>query len=137
MTRHRLELEENYDFLLLGICSQARNYKLCWAINTTFDFKLKKEEADLEVVRNLKKINFPFYSYYNEEDHSTYSLISNKYDNSTLIPEQKQTDFFLVVQNSFDDSTSDMLGKLRALDCVLTAFDVDVKSLRSKQNLLF
>lgn len=137
MAKHTLSLEEDYDFMLLGICSHVKNYKLCWAINNTFDFKLTKEELDLEVVRSNQNLAFPYYSYRSEENHSTYSLVSNRCENGMLIPEQKQTDFFLIVQNSFDDDATDMLSKLRKLDCVLTAFNVDVNGLKSKENLLF
>ena len=137
MAKHRLEIEEDYDFMLLGICTHARDYKLCWAINTTFKFQLIKEDDGLEIIRDRESINFPRFSYYNEEDHSTYSIISNKSRSASLIPEQKQTDFFLVVQNSFDDSADEMLRRLRGLDCVLTAFTVDVSGLKSRQNLLF
>lgn len=136
MTKYVLDDTESYDFILLGICSHAKDYKLCWSLNNSFNFKLEKEESDLEVIVGKEKHAFSQYHFSDDESHATYSLLANKTNTGYLVPEQKQTDYFLMVRDSFDDNPDDMLTQLRSLDVVLTAFNVDVDSLKSKSNLL-
>lgn len=126
----------DYSFILLGICSHAKDYKLCWSLNNHFGFQLEKEENDLELINGAQKLAFSQYHFQDEESHAMYSLLANKNGNGYLVPEQKQTDYFLMVRDSFDDDPDQMLARLRKMDVVLTAFSVDAGSLKSKSNLL-
>lgn len=137
MAKYVLNDTSGFDFLLFGICCHAKDYKLCWSINNAFNLQLEKEEKDLEVISGKQKMNFSLYQFSDTESHATYSLLSNKDKLGYLIPEQKHTDYFMMVQNSFDDDPAEMLEKLRSMDVVLTAFPLEVSSLKSKSNLLF
>ena len=137
MTRYTLQLEEDYDFILIGIACHAKNYRLCWVLNNAFNLKLEKEEQDLELVKGEETLRYPVYQFTNEDTHTSYTLISNRSKNNYFIPEQKQADFLLMIRNNFDEDIPEMIHKLRNIDMVLMAFEIDVERLKSRQNLLF
>ncbi len=139
MTKYQLEVEYDYDFILIGICCHAKDYRLCWALNNQLTLKLEKEE-DLKITLKNKTEanNYSIYGYYNEENHTSYSLIGNRGDHNFLIPEQKQADFFLMIKDNFEHDIKELMRQIRAIDFVLTAYEVqDIDQLKSKQNLLF
>jgi len=136
MTKYQLEVEYDYDFLMVGISCHAKDYRLCWGLNQKLGFNLEKLDQDIEI-RHRKPDRSSYhsvYTWYNKETHAEYNLVLNKTNAGVLIPEQKQADYFLIVRNNFDD---DIETQIREIDFVLTAFEVNVDSLKSKQNLVF
>ena len=139
MTKHQLLVEYDYDFDLIGISCQIKDYRLSWALNQKFNFKLSKEHSDLEI--KLKKENriskHSIYCYYNDATHTEYSLIENKGRAGYLIPAQTQTDYFLIIKNNHDQDISDILTRIKEIEYVLTASLLDVSKLKDKENLIF
>ena len=138
MAKHKLILEDDFDFDLIGICSNQTDYRLCWAINKSLEISLEKG-TEYEV--RLKKEGdnkYSFYEYYDEENHLEYYLIKNMSNNfKRLIPEKDQIDYFLIVKNNFSKEVEEIVGKLKTIESVLTAFSFDADELKSKSNLVF
>ena len=87
--KHLLVEEYEYDFSLLGICCHEKDYRLCWAVNSTLDLNLTKSGKDIELIFNKKSkpnANFPIFSYINDVNSNEYYLIGNKCERSWLIP---------------------------------------------------
>jgi len=65
MAKLTLEVEEDYDFELVGICSHAKDYRLSWEINNVLEFDLEKGE-NYEI--NIKGDNqsYSFFSFIDE-----------------------------------------------------------------------
>lgn len=138
MARHKLFAEDDYDFDLIGICSNNSDYRLCWNINQCLQIRLSKA-ADYSLVSKKDGESFhSFYEFKNEEDFTEYYLIknvSNTYKH--LIPEKDQVDYFLIIKNNSLHDLDDILTSLRSNESILTAFIFDPEELKSKQNLLF
>jgi len=139
MTRYQLEVEYDYDFILIGISCHAKDYRMCWGLNSALSLDLQNQTEDIEIVhKNPNRSSFhSVYVYYNEENHTEYNLVLNKSNGNWLIPEQRQADYFLLVRNNFEDDINELITSVRKIDFVLTAFEVDVSSLKSRQNLMF
>lgn len=139
MKKITLEIENDYDFILLGISCHAKDYRLCWALNKTFGFNFTKTE-DFEV-KNKKlagAVAFSQYIFDVEEEYKSFTLLGNRSEAGMLVPEQKQADYLLVLKGGFtDNDVNEFIAKINSVDFVLTAFEIEVSSLRSKQNLLF
>lgn len=91
----KLNDEDKFDFLLIGIVCHHRDYRLCMSLNKKLGIDLSKQ--DEYAVFNNKRMEdqtFSFYEYIDEEE-DRYSLIANKSLKGFLIPEQNQVDFFL------------------------------------------
>jgi len=138
MVKFKLELEEDYDFDLIGICSSFSDYRLCWGINQALSISLKRAE-DYEM-KNKKdgEFSFSFFEFFNENTEEEYFLIKNQsYNFKKLIPEQDKIDYFIIIKNNYETEIDVLLTKLKALDSVLTAFTFNVEDLKSKSNLIF
>ena len=137
MTKYQLEVEYDYDFILIGISCHVKDYRICWALNHALEIALEKQN-DLEIIRKNKKgtSEHAVFFYYDEENHTEFNVVHNVGTAGYLIPEQKQADFYLIIRNDFDLEIVDLVNKVRQIDFVLTAFEVDIESLKSKQNLL-
>ena len=138
--KHLLVEEYEYDFSLLGICCHEKDYRLCWAVNSTLDLNLVKSGKDIELIFNKKSkpnANFPIFSYINDVNSNEYYLIGNKCERNWLIPEKSHIDFFLLVKSDEKKTCDYYLKKLRKIPFILTAHSVLVEQLKSKENLIF
>ena len=138
MAKYKLQLEDDYDFDLIGICSSHSDYRLSWGINKELNIKLSKAE-EFSIQYKKEGIHlYSFYEYYDEEEHIEYYLVKNVSNNyKKLIPEKEQIDFFLIIKNNLLHDVSDTLDQLRKIDSILTAFIFEVEELKSKSNLIF
>ncbi len=138
MAKHKLILDDDFSFDLIGICSSNADYRLTWGINKGLSIALHKDE-DLSL--HVKKEGdhlFSFYSYYDEFEHIEYYLVKNVSNNYRhLIPEKNQVDYFLVIKNNFTLEINDILASLKRVESILTAFIFDPDELKSKANLVF
>ena len=147
MTAKRiLHIDYDYDFLLIGICSHAKDYRLCWEINRILGIKLERVDdmtlnPDTRVRAGTSPGELSAYSLYfceDEESNNCFHVISNKSSNETLITEQKQVDYFLRIKGNINPGYSgDIIKKLKDIPIVLTAYEIDPNKLKSKYRLLF
>ena len=88
MSKFSLEIEEDFDFFMLGICSHIKDYRLCWEINHEMDIDLIKDQ-NLEVVENGEQRSFTFNAFEGGDSPNDYYLIGNKSEYGYLVPEEK------------------------------------------------
>jgi len=89
--RHKLEYRENFDFLLFGISSHENDYRLVWKINHDFSLNFVRND-NLKVIskKTGKELEFPLYSYDDEDTFYLYHLVANKSDQGVLLEELKK-----------------------------------------------
>jgi hypothetical protein len=160
--KHTLTVEYDYDFVLIGISSHEKDYRICWALNSVLGLSLTKNEP-LEIKSKKQKTPsfFSLFSYENAEEFIEYTVISNlsenkllvlkehslfgkgakesqSTENGILIPEYKQMNYFFVIRGEMDyKEVEKTLRKIKEIDIVLTTVNIDVKELKSKKNLIF
>ena len=139
MAKKTLKVDYDYDFVFIGIVAAAKDYRLCWAMNNSLGIELgKTDELELPVKGSKEPSWFSRYSYAVPGNETVFLLLGNKGTAGYLIPEQKQVDYFLMIQQLQDQRDKDLiLKKLLKTDLVQTAFFLDPSKLRSKENLLF
>lgn len=137
MAISRLDFDYDYDFLLFGISSHAKDYRLCWSLNKVLEIELAREE-DILLDEQASPRHFSFYAWDNEAQRLKFIVVANRGEEGYLVNEQKQADYFLVIEGYYDQlNRAQLLEKLRASPFVLTAFELDPNELKSRQNLLF
>lgn len=137
MSKFTLNIEEDYEFSLIGISCHAKDYKLCFEFNKLLEVDFIRTE-DLDIDSKKTQGNYSLYEYIDEDNFMDYYLISNRSSKGVLIPEHKAIDYFLLLKGATnDDITDDMIQKISTLQIVLTAYKIDVDTLKSKQNLIF
>ena len=137
MSKIVLSLEEDYDFVLIGISCHTKDYRLCWELNKILAVDLTRAE-NLEISKKNIVSSFSFYEFIDDANYIEYYLISNRGNSGYLVPEQKTMDFFLMIKGNISNNhTKDCIAKINSLSLVLTSFNVNPNQLKSKQNLLF
>lgn len=137
MSKFTLNIEEDYEFSLIGISCHAKDYKLCFEFNKLLEVDFIRTE-DLDIDSKKTQGNYSLYEYIDEDNFMDYYLISNRSSKGVLIPEHKVIDYFLLLKGATnDDITDDIIQKISTLQIVLTAYKIDIDTLKSKQNLIF
>lgn len=134
-----LEVEYDYDFSLIGICSHEKDYRVCWALNKQLGIELSKTN-DLELTEKKASApsKFSMFTFNDEEKYREYSILGNKSANKLLLPEHKQVDYFLMIKSGLNEKEKEeLVKKIKELSIVLTAYSIEPENLKSKQNLLF
>lgn len=139
MSKFRLDIEYDYDFLLIGIACHEKDYRLCWAVNNALALDLERTEPlHISLRKEEPPAQFSLYMHENNENDTACFIVNNRSDRGLLIPEQKQADYFFVAKGPFGKrEETQMLQAIRNISFVLTAFPLVPDELKSKQNLLF
>ncbi|MAY84245.1 MAG: hypothetical protein CMP59_08940 [Flavobacteriales bacterium] len=137
MSKFSLELEEDFDFYMLGICSHVKDYRLCWELNQNLEIKLTKN-SDLEIVSQGETKLYSFNCDEDDNKANDYYLISNKSPQGYLVPEEKKCDYFLVIKGPLsEDEEKAILATINESKNVLTSYPIEASELKSKNNLIF
>lgn len=134
----RIDEDEQYAFVLIGIVCQYREYRLGREVNLALQISLARDH-DFEVFtkKRMDAMTFTRFSFKSEEEDEYY-LLSNKGEGGMLIPEHKQFDYFLLVRPGRNEiSSGDLLPPLKKISMILGAYALDPKDLKSRENLLF
>lgn len=165
MGKHTLEIEYDYDFVLIGISSHEKDYRFCWALNNRLKLELSKKDS-LEIKGKKQKTPsyFSFFNFDDVDQYMEYSVIANFSENKSLvlsentlffgepaaskkndhseneflIAEHKQMNYLFVIRGEMEDvKVEELIRQIKEIDIVLTAIRIDANSLKSKQNLIF
>jgi hypothetical protein len=140
MTTRTLDFEFEFDFHLLGISCHLPEYRLAWIINQTLGIDLeRKDDVDLMLGKRKEENGlFSFYQYDNEESYTTINLLSNRCEKGNYCPELKQLDYFLQLwlPESDEDNVKTITKKLKNSPHIITAIDIEIQDLKSKNNFI-
>jgi len=137
--RQTLHTEIDLHIKLMGICSQEFDYKLCFMINKELNIDLLRIE-DIEIF--FPKLNikgsYATYHYEDEEMMLDYKLVANYHPAGNLIPEAEKYDYLLIMSGEVDYIEETTIKKaLRNIESVIFTSEINVKELKSKNNLIF
>jgi hypothetical protein len=136
--KHTLEIEYDYDFVLIGISSHEKDYRICWAINNKLGLDLvKTEPLEIKDKKQDELSHFSLFIFEQPDEFKEYFVIANRSEKGLLIPEQKQVDYFFIIRGEDDDDViMEKIKQINEINLVQTAFRIDVNGLKSKQNLI-
>lgn len=159
MLSHKLMLDEvEEDYQLLAIHSSLEEYKVAYLINKHLQISFKRATRDLDFNHGIVQALYPFYYFKEPAQYRTYYLIKNKYKGAVkkvvssgslfseeeissqltfLIPEFKDVDYFLKIEEDIDDERiQEITGLIASIPNIVTTYIVDTTQLRSKNNLI-
>lgn len=142
MSKNKLEVVYEFDFSLFALNANVKSYKIAWYLNTNEGFNFERtQELDIEFNRS-KHINIVHYLH--EDEYSKFRILKNRAEVSEdsydafLLPEMKQFDYLIMLENessTFDENV--FFNKIRQIPFVQFAIKVDLKTLKSRDNLIF
>jgi hypothetical protein len=115
---------EPSSFTILGVSCHLKDYRLSFLLN-------QKLPADFKKMEDFPGV-FSLYFYADEECRNFFYLLSNRSEEKILFTELKQTDFIMLVDGPVKKARLDRILKtIRAIPNVLTAFEIQVGSLKN------
>ena len=133
VTRLKLNVEQNNDYILLGIVSSEPDYKLSLSLNKKFRISLKNILPLKLPGDNKSELSFSRFS--NNEDPSDlkFNLISNRSGKNFLLNKLKNIDYLLQIQTSENDVNFNFINlNLREIDTITAIFNIDINTLKDK-----
>lgn len=95
-------------------------------------------EDDFSILLKDKTSSHAIFTCFIEENFCTYHLIANKGTAGLLIPESRNTDYFMMIKGPVqEDGLAELTAQIKDINKVLTVFTVNVNDLKSKYNLPF
>jgi len=159
MAMHKLLFDDFDDdnYSLLAIHCTLHDYRLAYLLNQFLNINLRRYASDLDF--KYAAATYSIYEWEDQKKQAIWNLVTNickreedslvssgslfgssaKVTKSyNLIPEYKTVNYFLKIEN--DDNSiniKNIINKVQKIPQVVTVYDIDVMSLKSKDNLIF
>ncbi|MCC8359432.1 IPExxxVDY family protein [Salinimicrobium sediminilitoris] len=161
MPAHKLVLDEVFEqpYKLLAIHSSVEEFKLAYLLNKHIDLKLARTPKDIDLHKGKESILFAHFIYEDLQKYCTYHLVNNvarqegrsgsdldslffgdqlAVKKSFLLPEFKQVDFLVKIEDELDAiSTKMLISRILEIPQVSTAYAIDFHRIKTKENLIF
>ena len=138
MIKKFLKLDFDFDFVLIAITSPLKDYRLCYKVNLAAQTDFRKIE---DLTLNFKENGFKYHSCYLHKIPNSdcqFYFIANKGSNGFLISEMKEVDYFIIIKEFIDEEDLSLfLNRLKSINDIQAAVEINPKRLKSKENLLF
>ncbi|MFM7080311.1 MAG: IPExxxVDY family protein [Bacteroidota bacterium] len=132
----KLDFDQDLDFLLIGILSGSKDFKLCFEINRLFRLDLTRLD-DLSISTGRPGSTTRHARFVSMKKHlERYYLVSNRDTDNTgsFIPEMRNVDYFLAISGmAANFELKKMVDGLRSLPVVSGAFEIDPAGLKSAE----
>ena len=133
VTRLKLNIEQNNDYILMGLVSAEPDYKLSLALNK----KLKVSLRNISPVRlsneNISELTFSRFSNYDNSTDLMLNLVTNRSGKNYLLNKLKNVDYLLQIQITEKEVSPDNItSKLREIDTITAVFNIDPNTLNDK-----
>lgn len=164
MSTHKLELTLDDDLdnsVVVAIHCSEPDYRMAYKINQQLNLKLLREKQDLEFVYAEGKAEYPFFYFEDWEQDRQFHLVANSTELQVekplalsadlfgesvgpkarkvhLLPEIKQADYLLKITSTKNNHSENVIvSRINEIAQVITAYVVDLHSVKSKSNLIF
>ncbi len=135
MAFHTLEIEDEYDFEIIGVSSHEKDYRLAWSLNKSMGWCLVRiDDAVAEGKRSTT--HHSRFRWTHPVDQTVFTLIDNKTPEGTFMPDLAQFDYILKIEQPAEEVMEKLLSGLRNSQVVLAFQRQIVEKLKFKDNLL-
>nr|WKN34726.1 IPExxxVDY family protein [Tunicatimonas sp. TK19036] len=139
--RTSLDISFQYDFVLFGINSPVKEYKLAWLLNQTCICHFKKDQDITLNKDGAATVSFTHYRY--QRASQVWRLLENRPSESGLpdiylMPELSEWNFLLWLHDPGEHiSLSQLQQNLKTIPDIESFSQISVDLLANKDNLLF
>lgn len=146
--------EDFYDdsFALIAIHTSLEDYAFVYSVNQVLQTRFERSKCDFELSQNSI---FPWFEWTDRLRDKYWVLIANlsskkvkqvnqdlfhnetTFSISRLIPEHKDVDYFLKVEDDDSAAIEKTVKTLMNMPKVITAYALETNKLKSKNNLIF
>lgn len=152
-----LTLEEEESYHLVAVHCSREAYQVAFFLNKALGLTFKRDRKDLDFKHENHMAFYPIFHCSDEANYIDYYLVANKFDATSmqlrpsgtlfaekevvtthLLPEFKRVDYFLKIEDEAAMiDPQEIVDGLNKIPQIITAYDVEVESIKSKENLIF
>ena len=121
-------IEEDINLFVFGINSHVKLYKLCWQINKKLNMNFVKTKNHINPEN--KNQNFERFVFHDKNSDYQYNIVSNTSKEGWLCLNNKNTNYFLIIEGSSVD-LKETTENLRSINDVLLAFHLNLSKIDS------
>lgn len=160
MAVHKLILDDVFEealYTLIAIHCTIEDYRVAYLLNNHLGIHLTRKPADLDF--NNGRSTFSIFEWEDNKQQTVWNLVVNVCKKETeqpvnsnslfsteskivqksyLVPEYKQVNYFLKIDNEFSTKREkQIINNILKIPQVSTAYLIDANQLKSKNNLIF
>ena len=160
MAVHKLVLDnlfEESSYTLIGLHCTLEDYRIAYLLNRYLGINLLRKPLDLDFNNSMS--SYSVFEWKDNKHLTTWNLFSNICKREVdlkrnygslfeiqdpviktynLIPEYKQVNYFLKIENEYTDSREKyFVNRILRIPQIVTAYCIDANQLKSKNNLIF
>jgi hypothetical protein len=160
MTIHKLILDDVYEDVsstLIALHTVIEDYRIAYLLNRYLEIALVRKPKDLYF--NNGSVKYSVFEFEDPKNLVMWNLVSNVCTVETdanidhqslfsmqhkvirnyhLIPEYKKVNYFLKIENEFNNSKGNhIINNLLKIQQIAMAYSVDISTLKSKEHLIF
>ena len=159
---YSIDFEYDYDFILIGISSPLKDYRICYKFNKELGTSFYRSEFDISMnfFDGIEKAQFSLYEYWDTKYENQWYLLGNKcqilcnehlqiegtiFDGfiqnekktKYLIAKNAQVDFYLQIHGIFTENAKlELIKNIKKMDLVVSAYEICINDIASKENLI-
>ena len=122
----RVDGDFELDFLILGINSHTKLYKLCWEINKKLHTHFVKNNN--HIINNNQE--FDRFSYIDKKTETRYNILSNVSKTGYLDPKNKSVNYFMIIQGGIY-KTQKIIERLNKIEDILLVFELNLSKIKT------
>jgi hypothetical protein len=123
------------DPAVIGISSHVNPHRLCWSLNKTLGLELTRR-SDLVNEEDGVRACYAAFEQVIEPEGFRWTLVNNHSGSGILVKQQRQTDYFLLMDPELQEDHPDTLERVRSAEFILTAYPLVLDQLRNGHLLL-
>ncbi|NLD48472.1 MAG: IPExxxVDY family protein, partial [Clostridiaceae bacterium] len=131
--KQRLQVEQEYDFSLIGIFSPISDYRLSWCLNQSLGFKLRRSDDILHFNEvSLIKVPYAVFDFFYPEWDRHFFLIPNRKAGNIILRSPRNLDYMLVTHPACDsDTLSGLINKIRNIELIHASYHLDTSKIKN------
>jgi hypothetical protein len=142
MTLNIDELNDDFfsDTKLIGIISSLKHYRLCWELNSRFGYNFRlNPEIEIDLLKKQRHYYFHIYQHHDPANFVDHYLYHNHYDGEYLLNEFKHMDYLWLIKGDgcMDTDCNETIRRIKGIDGIQMANELDVDKIRNKGNMVF
>ena len=133
ITRVRLEINHDKEFILLGLVSSEPDYRLSLILNNTLGTSLRHAAPVRVTGDNGSEMSYSRFSGILKSPDQVIDLISNKSGNKILIKKLKNIDFIVQIYSTEEDhDTPGLIKTIREIENITAVFEIEIKDINDR-----
>lgn len=126
------------DFTVINITCQKADYWMAYQMNEVLPYNFRRaSDFEISYTNPGIKMNYALFYNTNADHNEPCYLLANHHPDGKLIPQQKASDYFLVVSGKIPDSEKNhILSRIKKIPFVLTAYCQESEGIKTIRDIV-